>query len=119
MTSITKINPDNIKQLDISELDVEWRSLKSQEKILERDPERMQKINHADRDMDMKESWSQILGIYLAIFTILMFATLWFNGKWCLGYLEPTTLNFLITVGFVKVIGVVWVIVSHLFPSRK
>jgi hypothetical protein len=65
----------------------------------------------------MKETWSRILGIYLVIFTLLMFLTLWLNSDKL--ELEPTTLNFLITVGFAKVIGVVWVIVSHLFPTKK
>ncbi len=46
-----------------------------------------------------------------------MFLTLWLNSDKL--ELEPTTLNFLITVGFAKVIGVVWAIVSHLFPSKK
>jgi hypothetical protein len=76
--------------------------------------------------MKMKEQWSNILKCYLLIFTTLMFITLWFNGKcvfefknFCIANLNPTTLNFLISVGFGKVIAVVWIIVEHLFPSKK
>ncbi len=75
----------------------------------------------------MQKQWSNLLMVYLVIFTISMFATLWFNGqcgvmwieKFCISNLSDTTLNFLITVGFVKVIGVVWIIVRHLFPDTK
>lgn len=109
---MTKFSPDTIIKLDIPEIDVEGSSLKNQEMIFG-----LQKIDHADRDMQMKETWSKILGIYLVIFTLLMFLTLWLNSDKL--ELEPTTLNFLITVGFAKVIGVVWAIVSHLFPSKK
>jgi hypothetical protein len=45
-----------------------------------------------------------------------MFKTLWGKEKYDL---DATTLNFLITVGFAKVVGVVWLIVSHLFPSSN
>jgi hypothetical protein len=55
-----------------------------------------------------------------------MFITLWFSGKCVLGFekfcivdLNPTTLNFLISVGFGKVIAVVWIIVKHLFPNEN
>jgi hypothetical protein len=67
--------------------------------------------------MKMKEQWSRILQGYLAIFTISMFATLW--GATIFFHLEPITLNFLIAFGFAKVIGVVWIIVRHLFPTTK
>jgi hypothetical protein len=75
----------------------------------------------------MQRQWSYLLMFYLVIFTIAMFTTFWFNGqcgiftieKFCISKLSDTTLNFLITVGFVKVIGVVWVIVSHLFPHPR
>ena len=75
----------------------------------------------------MQKQWSNLLMVYLVIFTISMFTTLWFNGqcgvmwieKFCISNLSDTTLNFLITVGFVKVIGVVWIIVRHLFPDTK
>lgn len=112
-----KFSPDTIIKLDIPEIDVEGSSLEKQEMMLIHDHERLQKIDHADRDMQMKETWSLILGAYLVIFTLLMFLTLWLNSDKL--ELEPTTLNFLITVGFAKVIGVVWAIVSHLFPSKK
>ncbi len=118
MDRVEKFSPASVENFNIDLADVENFSLDRQKKILEYDPERIQKLDHADRDMGMKESWSWILGIYLAIFTILMFLTLWFNGKWCLVHLEESTLNFLITVGFAKVIGVVWAIVSHLFPKK-
>jgi len=75
----------------------------------------------------MQKQWSNLLMAYLVIFTISMFTTLWFNGqcgvlwieKFCISHLNDTTLNFLITVGFAKVIGVVWIIVRHLFPTTK
>jgi hypothetical protein len=75
----------------------------------------------------MRLNWSKLLRLYLIFFTIAMFTTFWFNGqcgiftieKFCISKLSDTTLNFLITVGFVKVIGVVWVIVSHLFPHPR
>jgi hypothetical protein len=75
----------------------------------------------------MQKQWSNLLMVYLVIFTISMFTTLWFNGqcgvlwieKFCISHLNDTTLNFLITVGFAKVIGVVWIIVRHLFPTTK
>jgi hypothetical protein len=74
----------------------------------------------------MKKQWSYLLMIYLIIFTIAMFITLWFSGKCVLGFekfcivdLNPTTLNFLISVGFGKVIAVVWIIVKHLFPNEN
>ncbi len=75
-----------------------------------------QDIDHKNKDMTMKQQWSSLLKWYLIIFTLLMFATLCFGKK--LG-LEFITLNFLIAFGFAKVVGVVWLIVSHLFPDVK
>ncbi len=118
-----KFSPRAIKEEpSLGEIDVEYLAFENQEKMFDLDPldpKSRQEIDHADRNQTMKERWSWILGIYLAVFTILMFLTLWFSGKWCMNSLEPTTLNFLITVGFAKVIVVVWAIVSHLFPSKK
>ena len=76
-----------------------------------------QKLDHKEKDMKMKREWSDLLKKYLITFTILMFLTLW--GATIIFHLESITLNFLITVGFAKVIGVVWIIVRHLFPDTK
>ena len=78
-----------------------------------------QKIKHNDDDQEMKKKWSKLLSIYLIIFTTLMFGTLWLNGSFFFKCLPETTMNFLITVGFVKVVGVVYVIVAHLFPKNE
>ena len=91
-------------------------SLEKQEKYDSEDLDRVQEREHRAIDMNMKVQWSKILQMYLVIFTSLMFATLWGFGE---EHLEPITLNFLITVGFAKVIGVVWIIVRHLFPDTK
>ena len=108
---MTKFSPDRIIKLNLEE-NLEDLTFDEQKRI-----KLSQEISHLERDMQMKETWSLILGIYLVIFTLLMFLTLWINSDKL--ELEPTTLNFIITVGFAKVIGVVWAIVSHLFPSKK
>jgi hypothetical protein len=121
-----KFNPTNINDFENLDLVEDW-SFKEQEEVASKDPLMKQLLAHRDIDMKMKVKWSQTLQIYLLIFTILMFATLWFNGqcgmlgieKFCISHLSETTLNFLITVGFAKVIGVVWIIVRHLFPATK
>ena len=103
------------EQKDLVSKDLDVKILRNQSKATAfRSKERMQK------------QWSNLLMAYLVIFTIAMFTTLWFNGKCVLGYekfcisdLNPITLNFLITAGFVKVIGVVWIIVRHLFPHPR
>jgi hypothetical protein len=110
-----KFNPTNVNEFE--NVDLEDWSFKEQEKALSKDPLTKQLIAHRDRDMKMKEQWSRILQGYLAIFTISMFATLW-GARICLD-LDPITLNFLITAGFAKVVGVVWIIVRHLFPATK
>lgn len=71
-----------------------------------------QELAHAEEDQKMKKRWSNLLGGYLIIFTLSMFGTLWCKE------LPESTLNFLITVGFAKVVGVVYVIVAHLFPKK-
>jgi hypothetical protein len=127
-------NKNYIKPSDIDEQfsspilsDVDSSTLEMQEDALKNDifmnklirQKEEQQMKHNDLNMAMKVSWSKYLTGYLITFTILMFATLW-CGIFLPGRgLAETTLNFLITVGFVKVIGVVWVIVKHLFPYQK
>ena len=110
-----KFNPTNINDFENLDLVEDW-SFKEQEEVVSKDPLMKQLLAHRDIDMKMKQNWSQTLQVYLLIFTALMFATLWGYGE---EHLEPITLNFLITVGFAKVIGVVWIIVRHLFPTTK
>ena len=117
MNKLKKLTPDFVEK-SFSEVYVEDSTLEEQKDLYQHDPERHQKINHADRNMKMKERWSLILGGYLSVFTLLIFLTLWFHGRWRISFLESTTLNFLITVGFVKVMAVIWVIVNHLFPKK-
>jgi len=111
-----KFNPTNVNEFE--NVDLEDWSFKEQEEAISK-----QRLSHRDRDMKMKEQWSHLLKNYLKTFTILMFVTLWFKGqcieKFCISNLSDTTLNFLITVGFAKVVGVVWIIVRHLFPDTK
>ena len=125
MTNSPKFNPQNIKSdfkdFDFDNLpkyDFEYFNLDSQKekssKFDWKTAQQKQKIHHKDQDQKMKQTWSLILGIYLFIFTCFMFTTLWIN---IFLKLESSTLNSLIIAGFVKVIGVVWAIVSHLFPK--
>ena len=125
MTNSPKFNPQNIKSdfkdFDFDNLpkyDFEYFNLDSQKekssKFDWKTAQQKQKIQHKDQDQKMKRTWSVILGIYLFIFTCFMFTTLWLNIFF---KLESSTLNSLIIAGFVKVIGVVWAIVSHLFPK--
>lgn len=120
-----KFNPTNINDFENLESVEDW-TLEVQKRVVNEDPFMNQLLRHNEKHMNMKEKWSNILINYLVIFTILMFITLWFNGrcvvgteKFCISDLNPITLNFLITAGFVKVIGVVWIIVRHLFPPTK
>ncbi len=111
-----KFNPTNINDFENLESVEDW-SFEDQERVVIVDYGREQGHRHKEENMKMKKDWSGILRLYLIIFTILMFATLW-GARICLD-LEPITLNFLITVGFAKVVGVVWIIVRHLFPATK
>ncbi len=127
-------NKNYIKPSDVDEQfsspilgDIDNSTLEMQEDAIRNDTfmnklirqKEQQQIKHNDLNMEMKVRWSFYLNVYLFIFTILMFATLW-CGIFLPGRgLAETTLNFLITVGFIKVIGVVWVIVKHLFPYQK
>jgi len=110
-----KFNPTNVNEFE--NVDIESTTFEKQEKYASEDLDRAQKREHRDRDMDMKEQWSRHLTIYLIFFTLLMYSTL-FGGK-MIFHLDDTTLNFLITFGFAKVIGAVWIIVRHLFPTTK
>ena len=126
-----KFNPDNINEIQTTSQDNLFGHIENLEEQLNV-AKNLQEIDHKARDQAMKEMWSKLLRTYLIIFTIAMFATLWGNestfysfcyslhcvnlGKFDLG---ETTLNFLITVGFAKVVGVVWLIVSHLFPKKN
>lgn len=126
-----KFNPDNINEIQTTSQDNLFGHIENLEEQLNV-AKNLQKMDHKARDQAMKEMWSKLLRTYLTIFTIAMFATLWGNestfysfcysshcvnlGKFDLG---ETTLNFLITVGFAKVVGVVWLIVSHLFPKKN
>ena len=107
-----KFNPTNVNEFE--NVDLESTPFEKQEKYASEDLDRVQEREHRAIDMNMKVQWSNLLKWYLINFTILMFATLWGAG-----HLEPITLNFLITVGFAKVVGVVWIIVRHLFPDTK
>ena len=111
-----KFNPTNINDFENLESVEDW-SFEDQKRVVNEDPFMEQLLRHKEEDMKMKKEWSRILQMYLAIFTISMFATLW--GAKIFFHLEPITLNFLITVGFAKVVGVVWIIVRHLFPDTK
>lgn len=110
-----KFNPTNVNEFE--NVDLESTTFEKQEKYASEDPLLEQLLSHRDINMNMKVQWSNLLRDYLIIFTISMFATLW--GATIIFHLEPITLNFLITVGFAKVIGVVWIIVRHLFPTTK
>ena len=93
-----KFNPTNINDFENLDLVEDW-SFKEQEEVVSKDPLMKQLLAHRDIDMKMKVKWSQTLQIYLLIFTILMFATLWFNGqcgllgieKFCIRHLSETT----------------------------
>jgi hypothetical protein len=110
-----KFNPTNVNEFE--NVDLESTPFEKQEKYASEDPLLEQLLSHRDINMNMKVQWSNLLKNYLITFTFLMFFTLW-GARICLD-LDPITLNFLITVGFAKVIGVVWIIVRHLFPTTK
>ena len=120
----------NFKENDFENLTFDEQKELASEELASKDFDMMniKMSNNAFRSKErMQTHWSNLLMVYLVIFTISMFTTLWFNGqcgvmwieKFCISNLTDTTLNFLITVGFAKVIGVVWIIVRHLFPDTK
>jgi hypothetical protein len=120
----------NFKENDFENLTFDEQKELASEELASKDFDMMniKMSNNAFRSKErMQTQWSNLLMVYLVIFTISMFTTLWFNGqcgvmwieKFCISDLNPTTLNFLITVGFAKVVGVVWIIVRHLFPDTK
>jgi hypothetical protein len=124
----TQFKPSDLS--NFADIDLENFTLEEQKKLASFDPK---EILYSSRQLAfrfkerMQKQWSNLLMVYLVIFTISMFTTLWFSGqcgvlwieKFCISHLGDTTLNFLITVGFAKVIGVVWIIVRHLFPTTK
>ena len=111
MNTKSKIKPEDLSTLE--NLDLENDTLATQKELNEQmEALRWQNMDHIERNMKMKERWSWILGVYLVIFTICMFRTLW------LSKLPESSLNFLITAGFAKVVVVVFVIVKHLFPTK-
>jgi hypothetical protein len=124
----TQFKPSDLS--NFADIDLENFTLEEQKKLASFDPK---EILYSSRQLAfrfkerMQKQWSNLLMVYLVIFTISMFTTLWFSGqcgvlwieKFCISHLSDTTLNFLITVGFAKVIGVVWIIVRHLFPTTK
>ena len=120
-----KFKPSDLKNFE--ENDFENLTFDEQKELVSQDLDRRASKDLAFRSKErMQRQWSILLMFYLVIFTIAMFTTLWFNGKcvlgnekFCISNLTDTTLNFLITVGFAKVIGVVWIIVRHLFPDTK
>jgi hypothetical protein len=120
-----KFKPSDLKNFE--ENDFENLTFDKQKELVSQDLDRREYKDLAFRSKErMQKQWSILLMFYLVIFTIAMFTTLWFNGKcvlgnekFCISDLNPTTLNFLITAGFAKVIGVVWVIVRHLFPDPR
>jgi hypothetical protein len=120
----------NFKENDFENLTFDEQKELASEELASKDFDMMniKMSNNAFRSKErMQTQWSNLLMVYLVIFTISMFTTLWFNGqcgvmwieKFCISNLSDTTLNFLITVGFAKVVGVVWIIVRHLFPDTK
>jgi hypothetical protein len=145
MKTHQKFNPENLNKIVINELQDEIfanLSFEDQKKAYESSSEaeevyyglddveqqdKMRNLHQAmmgalmlrgkAEDIKMKKEWSSIIKIYLAVFTAAMFITLWCN-EW-LFKLDKTTLNFLIAFGFAKVVGVVWLIVSHLFPKKN
>ncbi len=128
-----KFKPSDLK--NFKENDFENLTFDEQKELVSKDLDRRESKYLGLRSKDsafrskerMQKQWSNLLMVYLVIFTISMFTTLWFNGqcgvmwieKFCISNLSDITLNFLITVGFAKVIGVVWIIVRHLFPDTK
>ena len=120
-----KFKPSDLKNFE--ENDFENLTFDKQKELVSQDLDRREFKDLAFRSKErMQKQWSILLMFYLVIFTIAMFTTLWFNGKcvlgnekFCISDLNPTTLNFLITVGFAKVVGVVWIIVRNLFPDTK
>lgn len=134
-----KFKPSDLK--NFKENDFENLTFDEQNELISQDLDRRESKYLAFRSRDlyshsrdlafrskerMQKQWSVLLMFYLVIFTIAMFTTLWFNGKclfgnekFCISDLNPTTLNLLITVGFAKVVGVVWIIVRHLFPDPR
>ena len=120
-----KISPNDIKNFpnddkDFGEPSKENQSISNQSRDYKNFLDiqlQEQYFRHKNLDMYMKIGWCILLAFYLLIFTIYMFKTLWNNRL--IYELSPITLNFLITVGFAKVVGVVWLIVSHLFPSKE
>ena len=124
----TQFKPSDLN--NFADIDLENFTLEEQKKLVSFDSKEMLNSSKevAFRFKErMQKQWSNLLMVYLVIFTISMFTTLWFSGqcgmlgieKFCISHLSETTLNFLITVGFAKVIGVVWIIVRHLFPTTK
>jgi len=124
----TQFKPSDLN--NFADIDLENFILEEQKKLVSFDSKEMLNSSKevAFRFKErMQKQWSNLLMVYLVIFTISMFTTLWFSGqcgvlwieKFCISHLSDTTLNFLITVGFAKVIGVVWIIVRHLFPTTK
>lgn len=120
----------NFKENDFENLTFDEQKELASEELASKDFDMMniKMSNNAFRSKErMQTQWSNLLMVYLVIFTIAMFTTLWFNGqcgvmwieKFCISNLNDTTLNFLITIGFAKVVGVVWIIVRHLFPDTK
>lgn len=89
------------------------KGLEEQLKCFENDPFKIQRFVHNNENQKMKISWSGFIAIYVSVFTIFMFITLWFFNE----DLKESTLNSLIIFGLVKVIGAVLLIVSHFFPK--
>jgi|GEM_PF-3037819 len=130
MKTNQKFNPSNIQNTYTGSEDNDLENLPFKDQVKlhyksnpfkERDKsflaeKEQQEIDHKNKDMNMKQQWSVLLSIYLIIFTYLMFKTLWCNQNHY--HLDKITLNFLIIFGFAKVVGVVWLIVSHLFPHK-
>ena len=138
MKTHQKFNPNNIQNIDscLENNDLESLSFEEQVKLSYKDTliyrnqfnsraevnkkslnKKYQELDHKNKNMTMKQQWSLLLSAYLIFFTFAMFVTLWLNKTFF--DLDKITLNFLITVGFAKVVGVVWLIVSHLFPSKE
>jgi hypothetical protein len=74
-------------------------------------------LSERDADRKHKKDWSLYIMIYLSIFTLLLFVTLLCNN--CCFHLSNTTLNILITAGFIKVVSLSCIVVNHFYPLPK
>ena len=133
MKTNQKFNPRKLNDLSIESEEnyIEDPSFENQALSYSKQKEKLE-VTGIENDINRKTEWSNLLKNYLIIFTIAMFITLWGNkstfysfcySKHCVNLgrfdLNSVNLNYLITAGFINVLGVVAVIVSHHFPSKE